>query len=154
MNPVTLILISRQLAKIGLDETPLDDELRKAISCAYYALFHALCNCVADHWVGMDEAMRDSDAWVQAYRLLEHGKTKAACIKICNRKSFRSIRDSGVMTWGQRSSPSPAQYGFRQSVLHAKKKSDACASFNGNNDRRGTMALRSGPDRSRSLRLI
>ena len=88
MNPEILILIARQLAKIGLDETPLDDELRKAISCAYYALFHALCNCVADQWVGMDEALRDSDAWVQAYRLLEHGKTKAACIKISNSNNF------------------------------------------------------------------
>ena len=88
MNPEMLIMIARLMARIDSSEMPINDELRKAISCAYYALFHALCNCVADQWVGMDEALRDSDAWVQAYRLLEHGKIKAACIKICSRKSF------------------------------------------------------------------
>ena len=100
MNPEMLIMIARLLARIDSSETPINDELRKAISCAYYALFHALCNCVADQWVGMDEALRDSDAWVQAYRLLEHGKTKAACIKICSRKSFpKDLIDVAQVFW-------------------------------------------------------
>ena len=42
------------------------------------------------------------------------------------------IRDSGVISWEQRSSPSPPRYGFRQSVRHATEKGDACASFLGN----------------------
>ena len=86
MNPETLIWIARLLARIDSSETPINDELRKAISCAYYALFHALCNCVAEQWIGFDEELRGSDAWVLAYRLLEHGKIKAACIKISNSK--------------------------------------------------------------------
>ena len=43
-----------------------------------------------------------------------------------------SIRDSGVISWGQRSSPSPLRYGFSQSVRHVTKKGDACSSFLGN----------------------
>ena len=88
MNTETLIWIARQLARIDSSETPINDELRKAISCAYYALFHALCNCVADQWTGLDQQLKGSDAWVQAYRLLEHGKIKNACIKICSSKRF------------------------------------------------------------------
>ena len=88
MNPEMLIMIARLLARIDSSETPNNDELRKAISCAYYALFHALCNCVAEQWVGFDEELRGSDAWVLAYRLLEHGKVKAGCIKISNSKNF------------------------------------------------------------------
>ena len=88
MNPEMLIMIARQIPKINSSETPINDELRKAISCAYYALFHALCNCVADQWTGLSEELRGNDAWVQAYRLLEHRKIKAACIKICNSKIF------------------------------------------------------------------
>ena len=88
MNPETLIWIARHLARIDSSEMPINDELRKAISCAYYALFHALCNCVADQWTGFDKELRGSDAWVQAYRLLEHGKIKAACIKVCSSEIF------------------------------------------------------------------
>ena len=88
MSPETLIWIARLLARIDSSETPINDELRKAISCAYYALFHALCNCVADQWTGFDEELRGSDAWVLAYRLLEHGKIKPACFKISNSENF------------------------------------------------------------------
>ena len=88
MNPEMLIMIARLMARIDSSEMPINDELRKAISCAYYALFHALCNCVADQWIGFDEELRGSDAWTQAYRLLEHGKIKAACIKVCRSDRF------------------------------------------------------------------
>ena len=88
MNTDILIAIARQLVKIDTSEMPHQDELRKAIGIACYALFHALCHCVADPWVGADDDLRGNDAWVQAYRLLEHGKIKAACIKILNVKNY------------------------------------------------------------------
>lgn len=88
MTPEVLIAIARLLAKVGTLDMPLQDELRKALSSAYYALFHALCNCVADQWIGAHMELRGSDAWIQAYRILEHGKTKAACIKACRSMMF------------------------------------------------------------------
>lgn len=52
--------------------------LRRAISTAYYAVFHSLARMAADLIVGKE---RDrSEAWHQAYRALEHGNTKTACL--------------------------------------------------------------------------
>ena len=44
-------------------------------------------------------------------------------------RDFWSIRDSGVISWGQRSSHSPPRCGFRQSVRLATIMGDACTSF-------------------------
>lgn len=50
--------------------------MRRAISAAYYGLFHALCALVADSLVGPVRANRPNRAWAQAYRSLEHRKAK------------------------------------------------------------------------------
>ena len=55
MNPQELLRIARQLAN-GLSTSqpgsPSDDELRRAISTAYYALFHSLAASCADIMIG------------------------------------------------------------------------------------------------------
>lgn len=83
MNIGNLIAIAKLLAKVGSLEIPNQDELRISLSSAYYALFHAICHCVADQWVGEISDMRGTVVWAQAYRILEHGKTRSACKKIC-----------------------------------------------------------------------
>lgn len=53
--------------------------MRRAVSSAYYALFHCLARCCADTLVGGPGAVRSSHAWRQVYRALEHGFAKNAC---------------------------------------------------------------------------
>ena len=45
----------------------------RAISTAYYAMFHCLANCCADTLVGGSGSDRSDPAWRQTYRALEHG---------------------------------------------------------------------------------
>lgn len=71
-----LILAARRLAQAN-PKRPKQDFLRRAISTAYYAVFHTLARNCADQLIG---AGRQSDpAWLQVYRSLEHGFAKNAC---------------------------------------------------------------------------
>ena len=56
----------------GSDGTEESARLRKAVSAAYYAMFHALAQNNADRLVGELEADRETGAWHRTYRALEH----------------------------------------------------------------------------------
>ena len=58
---------------------PRQAELRRAVSAAYYALFHTLANSCADLLVGTKAANRSDQAWRQAYRSIDHGHVKRQC---------------------------------------------------------------------------
>ena len=58
---------------------PRQSDLRRAVSTAYYALFHCLAICCADMLVGGPGANRSEAAWRQAYRALNHGHAKKRC---------------------------------------------------------------------------
>ena len=74
MNPRDLIETSRRLAQFGPAQ-PTQADLRRAVSTAYYALFHCLAATAADLLTGDGR----STEWHQVYRALEHGKAKRAC---------------------------------------------------------------------------
>ena len=74
MNPRDLIETARRLAPPGAAQSTQAD-LRRAVSTAYYALFHCLAAAAADLLTGSDR----SSEWHQVYRALEHGKAKRAC---------------------------------------------------------------------------
>lgn len=60
------------------DTRPRQADLRRAVSTAYYALFHCLCFNCANCIIGRtDEYPRR--AWQQTYRALNHGFAKEAC---------------------------------------------------------------------------
>ena len=82
MNPEELLRIARHLASGGVGSglgRPRQAELRRAVSAAYYAMFHALARCCADLLVGANRASRDQVAWEQTYRALEHGHARNQC---------------------------------------------------------------------------
>ena len=58
---------------------PGQAELRKAISIAYYAVFYALCQNIADCFVGTLGDGRSEWAWRQAYRAVDHGFARRQC---------------------------------------------------------------------------
>ncbi len=82
MSPTGLIRIARHLASGGVGSgigRPRQDELCRAVSCAYYAMFHTLAGCCADVVVGATRARRSQEAWRRTYRALEHGHAKNQC---------------------------------------------------------------------------
>ena len=75
-----LVLIARKLATgvVGSGKgRPREAELRRAVSTAYYALFHTLARSGADLLVGQPN--RNQLAWQQAYRALDHEETRKRC---------------------------------------------------------------------------
>lgn len=82
MDPADLLLIAHQLA-IGVVGNrrgrPRQAELRRAVSTAYYAMFHTLARCGADLVAGSTKQHRSQLAWQQAYRALDHGETRKRC---------------------------------------------------------------------------
>lgn len=69
-----LIASSRALTSpIPPDDQPTDESLRRAISTAYYAMFHALATSNADCIVGHPQNPMASHAWDRIYRGLDHG---------------------------------------------------------------------------------
>jgi hypothetical protein len=58
---------------------PKQGHLRRSISSAYYAMFHALMRCCADLLIGGSGSNRSKPAWSQVYRALDHGAARSAC---------------------------------------------------------------------------
>jgi hypothetical protein len=69
---------ARHLLK-GSSAPPSPAELRRAVSTAYYAVFHALAHVCADRLIGSSNAASQGGAWGQVYRALEHGFARNAC---------------------------------------------------------------------------
>lgn len=79
MNPSVLIAIARALLNGVLDGGAADasqTELRRAVSCAYYAMFHTLAASNADALISNTPAARQRWSWQQAYRAADHRPTR------------------------------------------------------------------------------
>lgn len=72
---------------------PKQVSLRRAISTAYYALFHALSKMCADELVGV--TWPDRKLWARAYRSLDHVETKKAFLKPEIRQLGTSVEEIG-----------------------------------------------------------
>lgn len=82
MSPQDLISIARHLAGggvVGSRGRPRQTDLCRAISAAYYAMFHTLARCGADLIAGATYPGRNQSAWEQTYRALEHGQARSQC---------------------------------------------------------------------------
>lgn len=83
MEPSDLIAVARTLAGGGNASNPsgtTDTELRRAVSCSYYAIFHALCRAYADVIVGSRVGSQlEQELWNMAYRTMEHGPVRSKC---------------------------------------------------------------------------
>ncbi len=50
--------------------------LKRALSTAYYAMFHALCQSNADALIGASPRGSDAQTWLQTYRGLDHRQAR------------------------------------------------------------------------------
>ena len=55
---------------------PRQAMLRRAVSTAYYAMFHALCQGNADTLVGNAASGNNAELWARTYRALDHRPAK------------------------------------------------------------------------------
>ena len=93
MDPDVLLRIAADLVNANAGE-PRPTELRRAVSAAYYALFHCLARSCADAPVGGSQAPRNAAAWRQAYRALEHGEARKRCSRVDVMRAYPvAIRD-------------------------------------------------------------
>lgn len=72
---------------------PKQADLRRAVSAAYYGVFHDLCATCANAFIGASFEARSSKAWRQVYRALNHNDAKRRS-KTAQSLGFpREIRD-------------------------------------------------------------
>ena len=79
MQPLDLIKTARRLSDPRGSKKPRQSDLKRAVSTAYYAIFHTLCRNCADCLIGKTKASRSEPAWRQAYRAVEHSHAKNQC---------------------------------------------------------------------------
>lgn len=83
MEPTDLIAVARTLAGGGNASNPggtTDTELRKAVNCSYYAIFHTLCRTYADVMTGPQVGSQmGRELWNMAYRSIDHGPARSKC---------------------------------------------------------------------------
>ena len=87
-----LLALADRLASASPNK-PRQADLRRAVSTAYYALFHAMAKNVADTMVGVVKGNRSEQVWAQAYRGLQHGDARTACDAVRNQNVPQGIRE-------------------------------------------------------------
>ena len=85
MSSHNLIQAARDLAESADVDDPHNSHFRRAVSTAYYALFHCLAESSANLLAGEDPANRSRRAWRQTYRALNHGAVR-------NRRNRREFK--------------------------------------------------------------
>ena len=84
MNWEQLIAIGRLLAEPPAQGEargrPQQARLRRAISTAYYAMFHALAESNSNTLIGSTRDLRNSVEWIRTYRALDHGRARSQMI--------------------------------------------------------------------------
>lgn len=76
MKPLDLIATAKDLADRS-GRKPRQSDLKRALSTAYYSLFHTLAKSCADMLIGANSQTKK--AWQQVYRALDHNFAKSAC---------------------------------------------------------------------------
>ena len=78
---------------------PTQEQLKRAISSAYYAMFHALCKSNADTLAGTGIAPLSREIWTRTYRALNHQQARRQLLQTQRRlpapaQAFAEIFDN------------------------------------------------------------
>ena len=76
IDPQELIDTCHKLVPPGATPPPSQADMRRAISTAYYALFHTLAASNAELIAGQPQSSISSYAWERVYRRLDHGRAQ------------------------------------------------------------------------------
>ena len=94
MAPEHLLQIATDLAEIN-SRRPRRADLCRAVSTAYYALFHCLARTCADRLAGRAGMVGNRPMWRRVYRALEHRQARTRC------ENVPSSFPDGVREFGQ-----------------------------------------------------
>ena len=76
IDPQELIDTCYKLVPQSATPPPSDADLRRAISAAYYAVFHTLAASNAELIAGQPQSGISAYAWERVYRRLDHGRAR------------------------------------------------------------------------------
>ena len=76
IDPQELIGTCHKLVPQATSPPPSEADMRRAISTAYYALFHTLAASNAELVAGLPQSSISSYAWERVYRRLDHGRAQ------------------------------------------------------------------------------
>lgn len=76
IDPLELISTCYKLASQAATPPPSEADLRRAISTAYYAVFHTLAASNAQLIAGDRQSAMSFQAWDRVYRRLDHGRAQ------------------------------------------------------------------------------
>jgi uncharacterized protein (UPF0332 family) len=79
-DPAHLLEQAERFAAASAEGQPRDSDLRRAISTAYYAIFHAILTAGADLFVG--NTKRATGLYALAYRSIDHQKLRNVCKEV------------------------------------------------------------------------
>jgi hypothetical protein len=77
LDPSELIAVARSLANPGGPTPPNDAQLRRAVSTAYYALFHKVLRAAAERFMGANQ--ENTAGFAILYRGFDHAVMKRIC---------------------------------------------------------------------------
>jgi uncharacterized protein (UPF0332 family) len=80
LNPEHLLEQSERLIQRGVAGAPRQVDLRRAVSSAYYSVFHATMTAAADNLMG--RTRRSSAQYALAYRSIDHKSLRDICEEI------------------------------------------------------------------------
>ena len=94
VSPARLIEVATQLTLTSADAPEHQERLRRAVSTAYYAMFHSLANSNANILVGDAPSDNNTAAWNRTYRALDHGTARSRFRNTEHMASFpREVRE-------------------------------------------------------------
>jgi hypothetical protein len=79
-DPAELLAVARMLADAGASSPPSDAQLRRAVSSAYYALFHKVLRAGAQRFMGPGTEARPGFNLI--YRGFTHSRLKDVCKRL------------------------------------------------------------------------
>ena len=60
--------------------SPSQEDLRRAVSASYYAVFHLICTVAADLFAG--KTQQKAPAYALVYRSFDHAQPRKACVEV------------------------------------------------------------------------
>ena len=124
MEPEHLLQIAADLAEINT-RRPRRADLCRAVSTAYYALFHCLARTCADRLAGRAGPVGNRPMWRRVYRALEHRQARTRC------ENVPASFPDGVRQFGQAFSALQSKRHFTDyDPDHPVRKSEVVADIN------------------------
>jgi hypothetical protein len=90
-NPDHLLDQALRLASPTLGP-PKQVDLRRAISAAYYAVFHAALRAAADEFIGRNK--QGTPLYTLAYRSIDHASLRELCVEVRKQRPAPGLRGS------------------------------------------------------------